>query len=62
MMVFGPRQTAPGEPWQASVKGVACNFPTFEEAQAWIEACRDAGHVVEGLGTPITWVATAASC
>ena len=53
MMVFGPRQTAPGEPWQASVKGIARNFTTFEEAKAWIEVCREAGGVVEGIGTPI---------
>ncbi|MHC2109266.1 hypothetical protein [Methylobacterium sp. CM6246] len=62
MMVFGPRQTAPGEPWQASVKGIARSFPTFEEAEAWIAACREAGHVVEGLGTPIARTVATASC
>lgn len=53
MMIFGPKQAAPGEPWQASVKGIARNFPTLEQAKAWIEACRQAGRVVEGYGTPI---------
>ena len=61
MMVFGPRQAAPGEPWQTNVKGIARSFPTIEEAKAWIEACREAGHVIEGLGTPIAWAA-ATSC
>jgi hypothetical protein len=59
MMVFGPRQTAPGEPWQASVKGIA---RTFEEAEAWIAACREAGHVVEGHGSPIERTVATASC
>lgn len=62
MMVFGPRQTAPGEPWQASIKGIARNFLTFEEAEAWIAACREAGHVVEGYGTPIARTVAATSC
>lgn len=53
MMIFGPRQTAPGEPWQASVKGITRNFPTSDEAKPWIDACQAAGHVVEGVGTPI---------
>ncbi|MGU3341630.1 hypothetical protein ACLBXJ_26840 [Methylobacterium mesophilicum] len=61
MMVFGPRQTAPGEPWQASVKGIARTFPTFEEAEAWIAACREAGHVVEGCGSPIVRTEAATS-
>ena len=62
MMVFGPRQTAPGEAWQASVKGIARTFPTFEEAEAWIAACRAAGHFIEGRGSPIERPVATASC
>lgn len=61
MMIFGPKQAAPGEPWQASVKGIARTFSTFEEARAWIEVCQKAGHVVEGIGTPIVRTPASAS-